>query len=208
MDRVDLKRRAKGMIVPNLGRFWKAAFLVMLIMAALGGILGLLFRTDVDFSFGEGLSSGASNILLAPLMIGLQAYILKITRGKKEDMSELWKYFSKYWVIIAITLVVNALIFIGLVFLIIPGIIIGLGFTFVNHLIADNPEMGIQEALKKAWDLTNGYKADIFILGLSFFGWMLLIPVTLGIAAIWIMPYISYTFALYYDELKKVKKIK
>lgn len=51
-------------------------------------------------------------------------------------------------------------------------------------------------------EMTNGYKMDLFILGLSFIGWILLCCVTLGIAAIWVIPYMNATYANAYKSLK------
>ena len=53
-----------------------------------------------------------------------------------------------------------------------------------------------------------GYKWDYFIFGLSFIGWILLIGFTFGIAMIWVMPFILIAQTLYYEELKKLKKVK
>ncbi len=38
-------------------------------------------------------------------------------------------------------------------------------------------------------------------MALSFIGWGLLVTVTLGIAAIWVQPYMALSFANYYREL-------
>jgi uncharacterized membrane protein len=63
--------------------------------------------------------------------------------------------------------------------------------------------MKVKEALKKAWENTNGHKMDLFILGLSFIGWLMLAGLTVGILMIWLMPYMTITFDLAYDKIKK-----
>ena len=50
--------------------------------------------------------------------------------------------------------------------------------------------------------MTEGHKFDLFVLGLSFLGWALLCVITLGIAAIWVTPYMSATYANAYNLLK------
>ncbi|MDK7085602.1 DUF975 family protein, partial [Gardnerella leopoldii] len=50
--------------------------------------------------------------------------------------------------------------------------------------------------------LMDGYKWELFVLILSFFGWWLLELITFGLAAIWVMPYRTMTFANFYLKLK------
>ena len=49
---------------------------------------------------------------------------------------------------------------------------------------------------------------DYFVFELSFFGWILLGLVTFGIAYIWVVPYMEVDNVMYYEELKKLKKVK
>ena len=66
--------------------------------------------------------------------------------------------------------------------------------------------MSIMEILRESKRLTYGYKADIFLFGLSFLGWYLLSVFTMGIAFIYVIPYTLVASAMYYEELKKIKK--
>ena len=47
----------------------------------------------------------------------------------------------------------------------------------------------------------DGYKAQLFILNLSFIGWHILSIFTLGIGYLWLTPYISATKAAFYNNL-------
>ena len=57
--------------------------------------------------------------------------------------------------------------------------------------------------MKESWNLTKGYKMDLFIFGLSFIGWAILAPFSLGLLYIWLMPYMIIATTLLYEELKK-----
>ena len=52
--------------------------------------------------------------------------------------------------------------------------------------------------------MTEGHKMDLFVLGLSFIGWAFLCAITLGIASIWVGPYMQATFANAYKSLRPV----
>jgi len=52
--------------------------------------------------------------------------------------------------------------------------------------------------------MTEGHKMELFVLSLSFIGWILLGSITLGIAYIWVLPYMQTTFVNAYHSLKPV----
>ena len=58
-----------------------------------------------------------------------------------------------------------------------------------------------RKAISKSVELMKGYKAKLFRLGLSFFGWYLLSSLTFGIGAIFLAPYVEATVAEFYAEL-------
>jgi uncharacterized membrane protein len=57
--------------------------------------------------------------------------------------------------------------------------------------------------MKISMALTKGYKGDIFMMYLSFIGWILLGCITAGIAFLWVMPYIRTTNVFLYAFLKE-----
>ena len=76
----------------------------------------------------------------------------------------------------------------------------------VPNLLADEltNETGYMELINRSKKLMDGHKWEYFIFNLSFIGWDLLIIATLGIAAIWVVPYETTAKIMYYDELKKL----
>lgn len=77
-------------------------------------------------------------------------------------------------------------------------------------ILADDgaEKLSCKEVMKRSEELMNGHKMDYFVFGLSFIGWMFLIVVTLGIATIWVAPYIEVATIMFYEELKKEKEVK
>ena len=47
-----------------------------------------------------------------------------------------------------------------------------------------------------------GHKWDLFVLDLSFIGWILLGIMTAGIGLLWVAPYMETTRAAFYEDLK------
>ena len=62
--------------------------------------------------------------------------------------------------------------------------------------------MDWKTALQQSKDMMEGHKMELFMLTLSFIGWILLTIVTCGLAGFYVAPYMGQTFANYYLELK------
>lgn len=82
-----------------------------------------------------------------------------------------------------------------------------LPILFVGYILADNPDMPFNEAINMSKKLTDNYKFNIFLLGLSFIGWYILCFFTLSIGLIFLNPYIEISYAtLYKDRLEEYRK--
>ncbi len=85
---------------------------------------------------------------------------------------------------------------------IIPGIVKSYEYRMVPYLVTDHPEMTTQQIFQESKRLMDGQKWNAFVLDLSFFGWMLLSVITVGIVLIfWAFPYIWLTNAALYRKL-------
>jgi uncharacterized membrane protein len=74
-------------------------------------------------------------------------------------------------------------------------------YVLVPFLAIDQSELGISDTLKLSKATMDGHKWEWFVMGLSFFLWCLLIVVTFGLAAFYVSPYMSLSFAYAYRDL-------
>ncbi len=73
---------------------------------------------------------------------------------------------------------------------------------FMNsYAIANDTETQVFEAMDISKRITKGHRWEIIKLSFSFIGYSLLVTLTLGIASIWVTPYISMTYFNVYKEL-------
>lgn len=86
--------------------------------------------------------------------------------------------------------------------LVIPGIIKGLSYSMATYILADHPEMTARQALNESKRIMDGHKMDLFLLELSFIGWLLLVGITCGIAIIYVGPYMNATMVNFYNSIK------
>lgn len=67
---------------------------------------------------------------------------------------------------------------------------------------AENPEMSSKDAVLKSEELMNNKRGKLFCLQFSFIGWMILAAFTLGIAYLWLAPYVQFAIIAFYKFAK------
>ena len=93
-------------------------------------------------------------------------------------------------------------IFVGTLFFIIPGIIFAYKYRFVPYILVENPNLSVSEILLESTRITEGHKIDLYIMDLSFLGWLLLGGLFFGVGGLFVAPYIEKSFANAYLDLK------
>lgn len=83
---------------------------------------------------------------------------------------------------------------------IVPGIIAAYRYRLAPYLMAENPNLGIREAVNMSKELMAGHKWRLFCLNLSFIGWGILSALTCGIGDLWLNPYIYAANAAFYVD--------
>ena len=90
---------------------------------------------------------------------------------------------------------------------IVPGIIKAYEYSMIPYLLAENPNLSADEAFYLSKQMTTGQKADLFVLDLSFIGWIILGLICCGIGILFVLPYPQATRAEVYLNLKESVKI-
>lgn len=93
------------------------------------------------------------------------------------------------------------------IILIVIGIILSYMYSQVFFILAESPNKRVIECFKESKLIMKHNKFRYFVLQLSFIWWYLLCGVTMGLAFIWVGPYISQTMTMFYFDVKK-KEVK
>ena len=205
MDRKTLKENAKA----SLKGKYSDAMLLMLIYGLISGAVVNIFG-NVDnldsLSYYNSFGGVVSFLITCLFIFGLHSYYLKLSRNESVTWKELFNKTDLFAPAIVITLLVAIFTALWTILFIIPGVIAAIGYSQVYFIKLDNPDMEAKDVLNKSKELMNGHKMDYFVLLLSFIGWAILGVLTLGILYLWLVPYMSVTFANFYNELIKAKK--
>lgn len=193
MNRAQLKSDAKIQIKGKIG----ILFLITLIIGAISFLAGLVL------AFIPFVGPIISSIIITPAFsLSIVRVYLSISEGGTPSAGDAFSGFDDFWAAFKVTFFVGLYTFLWSLLLFVPGIIKALSYSMSMYILAENKGKSAHSCIRESMEMTNGYKMDLFILGLSFIGWILLCCVTLGIAAIWVIPYMNATYANAYKSLK------
>ncbi|MBN2775683.1 MAG: hypothetical protein JXR31_15620 [Prolixibacteraceae bacterium] len=170
--------------VPSIGGSfsfgWKMMFknfLYLLVIIIIAGIIDGPFQGTIkadEFHFWMiplvmfGIAWG---FLVVPVIkYGEKFLFLKAMREEELDLKELFRGFANnYANIILANLIVFALVMLGFIMLIIPGIIVACRLAFVPYLVMDQ-KLEPMQAVEKSWQMTRGHGWKVFFMAIiSFF---------------------------------------
>ena len=143
-----------------------------------------------------------SYFLTGVFQLGLCRFYLDAVRMQPLRVSRLFYGFSSFGRAVgAYMLMVLFILLWGLLF-IIPGIMAAFSYSMTFFVLADNPELGAVEALKRSKQMMQGNRMKLFDLYCRFVGWYLLALLTCGIGVLWVQPYMMTSVAAFYDDLR------
>lgn len=141
-------------------------------------------------------------IISGPFALGFIWFFRNITHRKEARLEQIFDGFKNFGTALATYLLSAVASLLGLLLLIVPGIIIGIGLSQSMYIIAEDDEIGAYDALSKSWDMMDGHKMKYFGLVLIFVLLSILCVLTLGIGFLWLIPIIQVTLVKFYDEVK------
>lgn len=134
--------------------------------------------------------------------LGLKRYNLDLlTRENPPAFATLFSRFCIWGRAFGLQLMTSLLTFLWSLLFIIPGIVATYRYALAPYLMAENPDMGVMEAIGRSKELMMGNKWRLFCLQLSFIGWNLVCVLTLGIGYLWLAPYQNAAETAFYLEV-------
>ena len=187
----ELRAAARGLLKGK----WTSPVLVTLIYLAISSVSGSI-----------PIASFAAMIVVMPaIQMGYYVFFLKFGRSEACGVETLFDGFKSHFLrSMAAFWLIALFTFLWSLLLIVPGIIAALGYSMAYFIMIDDPKMKAIDALRKSKEMMMGRKGKLFLLYLSFFGWILLGILSLGIGFLWILPYMSTAEVRFYENLKSL----
>ena len=137
------------------------------------------------------------------IVVGKNGYFTK-NHDKNPELGEIFSGFKgNYLNVVKIMFLMDLKTLLWLLLLIVPGVIKAYEYSMIPYLLAENPNLSASEAFSLSKQMTTGQKADLFVLDLSFLGWIILGAICCGIGLLFVQPYPEATKAEVYLILKQ-----
>jgi len=94
------------------------------------------------------------------VMLGMVKLTYKLAAGEDAAFADMFSQLHKLPVFLGASILFYALLFIGFLLLIIPGVILMLGYCFYPFVIVID-EAGVVDSLKRSWKITQGVRWKI-----------------------------------------------
>lgn len=223
-DGYTLKTMAKNAL---RGSYWKAVLVSILLGLGTGYVSGNSARSGYDmgsnYAYGYtpnqiAVAGGAITItvvagaciglalkifLFNPLEVGGRKFMIE-DLYHQTDLSEVGTGFTRnYWNVVGGMFFRDLFVTLWTLLLIVPGIIKSYEYRMVPYILAEDPDVDPQEALRISKEMMYGEKWNTFMFDLSFIGWILLTIFTCGIVGIFYFnPYYHLSCSALYHALK------
>lgn len=189
----EIKSDARGLLSNNIfSSQWIMILLAVLIV-------------NIIIGFANIIPVVGTIIVLGPLTVGLSRVILLLCRGKSQvDISDLFSSLNEGIANHIVTgLLISIFTFLWSLLFIIPGIVKSYSYSMAYFIGADDPNLDWQSCITQSRKMMNGYKLKLFIMDLSFIGWIIVGAICFGIGTLWVSAYMQTARACFYEDLKK-----
>jgi len=200
-----------------LGKGWEgfktnAAVLIAAMMLAGFIMSAILIPLQIATRVAQGNFEVVMVILLLQMIaqvalgaffnLGFIIIYLKVARGEKPEIKDLFAGKSRIVPAILVSLLIGFGVMIGSILLIIPGIIFALMTVFALYFVMDK-NMGVMESIRASIDATRGSKMNLFLFGIV--AWFLCVAAIIpcGLGLIIVGPWLGVTAAVIYETLTK-----
>lgn len=195
MNRIDIKERAKAQLgnsvfAPN----WLYAVLTLVVVSIISGAVGSvpLIGSIVALIIAGPMSAGTSFLFLKQARDHEKMYVGDVFKGFSDD----FKGNMVLGILSTIYVFLWSLLFV------VPGIIKTYAYSMIFYIKNDHPEYDYKMCLDESQRIMNGHKMELFVLQLSFIGWMIVGALCLGIGTFWAAAYMSAATAQFYEDIK------
>jgi len=187
--RQEARERLQGLWT-NLIPIWFIYFLII------GGAPGIFGERGAFLAWMINMAIGG------PLAMSMTLIFLRIYKQEPFELGQVLEGFKQFSRAFTTYLLIAIYVFLWMLLLIVPGIIAALGYTMTFFIMAENPEMPATEAMRRSKQMMFGHKWELFNLGLSFLGWLIVSALTFGIGLLWLQSYVMASVTIFYHKIK------
>jgi len=194
----------------NKGTLWLATLFYIGLAFLIGMFFGVLNTPPVETdaiqppTLIESIGNLVSALVLMPMAVGLGFVATAVAMGRKPNPKSLFAWYDKTLKIFLTAVIMNVLIFIGILLFVLPGIYLAVSYQIALPLLVDkklSPWQALETSRKiigHRWFVVLGFDiAALVIVTLS--------TMLLGIPLIWTVPFLIIAFGILYRNLAGIE---
>ncbi len=185
MTRKELKKQAKASLSGNFGT-----------------VLGTILLAEIILSAASSMTFGIAMLFEGVLTFGLIGIQISVLRYGKAPFEQLFSGFSHFVSSFLAGLLKALYTTLWTLLFIVPGIVKSYSYAMTFYILNDNPDMDANEAITESRKMMKGHKGELFLLDLSFIGWLILCICTFGLLSFYVIPYMEMTRAAFYESIR------
>lgn len=195
MTRQQIKAMARAQLGNSIfGNTWLIAVVVILIQGALSYSVNVI----------PGVGQIATILISGPMAYGVASMFIKQTRtGEPMNIPDIFNGFrDDFSNTFLIGLMTTLFTMLWSLLFVIPGIVKAYSYSMAMYIKNDNPDYDWRKCIDESQEMMSGHKADLFMLDLSFLGWMIVGTLCAGVGVFWVNAYMSAAHAQFYEDLR------
>jgi uncharacterized membrane protein len=193
----------------NCSRYTKTLIFIALITLVISLVLGFTIQEEMNVDgvivyVSRQPLAFLSILVTGPLAVGWASVSKTVYNQGDLSVGDVFNgfkknYFKNAWAYIlqSIYLALWAIISLGIV-----AVVKSFSYSMTYYILEENPELSANEAITQSRKMMKGRKWKLFCLSLSYFGWILLSVLTLGILFLWVGPRMEQAFYSFYLDCK------
>ena len=167
-----------------IARAWLVAIIVIAVIIAI--VIAILLKVFIG----------------NPVLMGASRFYYKNLHKQAEIKEVGYGFDRSYRNVVKIMFFKDLYTFLWSLLFIVPGVVKSYEYKMIPFILAEHPDLPMDQVFSLSRQMTDGYKGKAFLLDLSFIGWEILSVCSGGIVGIfYVDPYLSQTHAALYEQL-------
>lgn len=192
----QITQRDKSTMLQGIGFIFALAVMVMLIAQVVASNKGIDFN-EPSFRLGTEV---VLMILVAPFAAALMMMGINLSIGGKNKMSDLFYFLNRTFSIVLVSLMISAIVQIGLMLFIVPGLYLVIATGFSIPLMLDKGLLPSRAILTSIKVVNHQWQKFVALYGV-FVLLLVLVMFTFGIALLWVAPFYYNVKGLLYRDI-------
>lgn len=198
MTRQQIKAMARAQLGNQIfGNTWLIAVVAVVIQMAIAYLVNAI----------PGVGQIVSLLLAGPVSYGVASMFLKQTRtGEKMDIGDIFNGFREdFSNTFLIGLMTTIFTMLWSLLFVIPGIVKSLSYSMAMYIKVDHPEYDWKQCIDESQRMMQGHKGELFMLDLSFLGWLIVGALCAGVGEFWVNAYMQAAHSQFYENLRRTE---